>query len=349
MTGPAPGKAHGRRAAIEAIATAFPALLLTNDALLDGAPPAQRDVLVQRIGVSQRHVAAEGETALDLGERACRNLFAQHPELPAQLDTLIFCTQSPDYLLPPNSCVLHGRLGLPESVAAFDIAHACSGYVYGVQQAQALIASGMAGHVLLVNADTYTKFIHPQDRSMRVLIGDAAAATWFARADDGRGVCDVLCGTSGQHHGAFIIPAGGCRQPLTDALRGQEESDASGNVRSPAHIHMAGRDILSFVADRIPAHVQALLRRNGLDVQAVDWFVFHQASNVVLDTLIALLELDPARAPRHLDGVGNTVSASIPLTLQHALLEAGRVRPGQWVVLCGFGVGLSWGSVLLRW
>ena len=297
----------------------------------------------------QRHVAADGETALDLGEAACRKLFSSYPDLAAKVDTLIFCTQSPDYVLPPNSCLLHGRLELPESVAAFDLAHACSGYIYGVSIAQAFIASGAAENVLLVTADTYTKYLHPHDRSTRLLFGDAAATTWFAPAAEGRGVCDVVCGTAGQHHSAFMIPAGGCRQPVTDAVRSQEESDSSGNVRSPAHIHMSGkRDVLSFVADRIPPHVDDVLRRNNLTRESVDWFVFHQASNVVLDTLISLLELDPAKVIRHLESVGNTVSASIPITLQDAV-DGNRIRPGQLVLLCGFGVGLSWGSALVRW
>ena len=150
-----------RGAALRAIATAFPTALLTNDVLLAETPPDQRKVIAQRTGVSRRHVAAEGETALDLGEAACRNLFAEHPELSDQVDTLIFCTQCPDHVLPPNSCLLHGRLNLPETVAAFDLAHACSGYIYGLHLAQALIASGMAANLLLVTSDTYSKLIHP--------------------------------------------------------------------------------------------------------------------------------------------------------------------------------------------
>ena len=137
--------------------------------------------------------------------------------------------------------------------------------------------------------------------------------------------------------------------PARDGRRArQEQRDSSGNVRSPAHIQMAGRDILSFVADRIPPHIHEVLNRNDLALTDIDWFVFHQASSVVLDTLIALLELDPARVLRHLETVGNTVSASIPLTLK-AALDEGRILSGQRVLLCGFGVGLSWGSALLRW
>jgi len=337
-----------RRAAIRAIASALPSARLDNDTLLKGVPKIQRERITQRTGVQVRHVAADAETALDLAETACDKLFGEHPDLRSRIDTLIFCTQSSDYVLPPNSCVLHGRLDLPETVTAFDIPHACSAYIYGLKLAQALIASGGATDVLLVNADTYTKFIHPMDRSTRTLFGDGAAATWLAAAEGDRGVRDVVCRTAGKHFDAFLIPAGGCRTPITDELRRDETRDAGGNMRSPAHIHMSGGDILSFVADRIPPHIDEVLRAGELTKADIDWFVFHQASAVVLDTLISLMELDPARVMRHLETVGNTVSASIPITLENAL-AAKRIRPGQRVLLCGFGVGLSWGTAIIDW
>jgi 3-oxoacyl-[acyl-carrier-protein] synthase III len=336
------------RAGIYAISVAFPDEALDNDILLAGVPAHQRELLLRHTGVLRRHVAGATQTALDLGEEACRRLFAAHPELPGLVDALIFCTQSPDYILPPNSCLLHGRLALKDSVAAFDLPHACSAFIYALNIAQSFIASGSARHVLVVTADTYSKFINPRDRSARLLFGDGAAATWFAAGTEGRGVWDLACGTAGQYFDKFIIPAGGCRQPVTDAIRLQEETDSSGNIRALSQIHMSGRDILSFVSSRIPPHLKDLLSRNGMTLDSVDWIVFHQASSVVLETLTRLLGADPAKVLRHLDTVGNTVSASIPMTLQRAL-DDGLIRPGHLVLLCGFGVGLSWGSALLRW
>lgn len=337
-----------KRAYIRSISVALPESVVENDGLLSGVPDSQRAVLMRHTGVAQRRVAAPDETALDLGERACRALFARHPELPGLVDGLIFCTQSPDYVLPPNSCVLHGRLALKESVAAFDLPHACSAYPYAIGLAQAMIGSGSATHVLVVTADTYSKLIHPRDRSARLLFGDAAAATWLEAATGDRGVVDVAYGTAGRYFESFLVPAGGSRQPLTDEIRGREEQDGSGNIRSPGHIHMQGREILSFVSHRIPTQVRDILARNGLTLDAVDWFVFHQASSVVLESLTRLLQLPPAKVLQHFAHVGNTVSASIPLTLEPAVAD-GRIQPGQLVLLCGFGVGLSWGSVLLRW
>jgi 3-oxoacyl-[acyl-carrier-protein] synthase III len=336
------------RATINDVAIALPAEVLTNDEFIEELGENKYDLLVRHTGVLRRHVAATGQTALDLGEEACRKLFAAHPELPQQIDTLIFCTQSPDYILPPNSCVLHGRLGLSESVAAFDLPHACSGYIYAVHIAHALVAAGSATNVLVVTADTYTKFIHPLDRSTRVLFGDGAAVTWVGAGSGDRGILDVVCGTNGRYFDKFLIPAGGCRRPLSDFMRDQEQCDSSGNVRSPANIHMSGGDILSFVASRIPPHVNDLLARNDLKIDQVDWIVFHQASSVVLDTLSAMLDADPAKVLRNLENVGNTVSASIPVTLRAALDEE-LIRPRQMILLCGFGAGMSWGSALVRW
>jgi len=336
------------RAAINDVAVALPAQVVTNEQFIEGLGGNKSALLARQTGVRARHIAAAEQTALDLGEEACRKLFAAHPELPARIDTLIFCTQSPDHILPPNACILHGRLALDGAVAAFDLPHACSAYIYAIHLAQALVASGSAEHVLVVTADTYSKFIHPQDRSTRVLFGDGAAATWVGVATGERGLLDVACGTDGKHFDKFFIPAGGCRHPLSDSVRREEQRDHSGNVRTPSHIHMAGSDILSFVANRIPPHVNDVLGRNDLTIDGIDWIVFHQASSVVLDTLTSLLKANPDKVLRHLEHVGNTVSASIPMTLRAALDER-LIEPGQLLLLCGFGAGMSWGSALVRW
>jgi 3-oxoacyl-[acyl-carrier-protein] synthase-3 len=336
------------RAAINDVAIALPSQVLTNDELMEGLPKNQRILLVRHTGVLRRHIAAAEQTALDLGEDACRKLFATHPLLHEQVDTLIFCTQSADHILPPNACILHGRLALHASVAAFDLPHACSAFAYAIHLARALVACGSAHHVLVVTADTYSKFIHPLDRSTRMVFGDGAAATWIGTTTDDRGVLDVVCGTLGAHYDKFLIPAGGCRQLLSDSVRNQEQCDGSGNVRSPGNIQMMGHDILSFVSSRIPDHVNELLTRNELSLDAVDWIVFHQASSVVLDTLTKQLDADPAKVLRHLEMVGNTVSASIPITLR-AAMDGELIQSGQLVLLCGFGAGLSWGSALVRW
>lgn len=337
------------RAAIRDVAVALPQATLTTADLLADLPPAKAALLARHAGVKTRHIASPGETALDLGERACRILMDRHPDLAACVDILVFCTQTPDHPLPPNSCALHGRLDLPESVMAFDVPHACSAFVYALQLVHALMVAGMGREALIVTADTYTSLIHPDDRAVRMLFGDGGAATWVSRSDDpGTGLIDSRCGTAGAGLSCFVVPAGGARLAATDAIRAAEATDRSGNRRTPAHIHMDGPAILSFVGARLPGEIRSLLTCNDLTLADLDLVVLHQASAVVLDMLTMLLGVPPARVVRTLEPVGNTVSASIPMALR-AALDEGRIVPGRLLLLCGFGAGLSWGSALLRW
>jgi 3-oxoacyl-[acyl-carrier-protein] synthase-3 len=334
------------KANIRDIAVYLPELIVTNDDLSKEFPDWNTKLAAQRAGVDRRHVAADNETALDLGYKACRKLFSANSNLREQVDTLIFCTQTPDYLLPSNACVLHKLLELPERVAAFDINLACSGYLYAVAIAHGMISAGISRHVLLVNGDTYTKLIGKQDRAARILFGDGAAATWVEGVSTGPGVLDISLGTAGADFDKFIVPAGGCRQPKSDATR-IPNRDESGNVRNLEQIHMSGRDILAFVSSKIPRHVEELLTRNNLKTDDIELFIFHQASALVLETLTRLLRLPPKKVFCNMSNIGNTVSASIPIALKDATVS-GLIPAGKRVLLCGFGVGLSWGSILLE-
>jgi 3-oxoacyl-[acyl-carrier-protein] synthase-3 len=232
---------------------------------------------------------------------------------------------------------------------AFDVPHACSAFVYALQLVDALFRTGAGTEALIVTADTYSSLISQDDRATRVLFGDGAAATWLsAGTDPGRGAVDFRCGTDGAGFGAFMVPAGGARLPITDAVLADASVDGSGNVRTPANIAMNGQEILTFVGARMPDSIKGLLARNDVQLDDLDLLIFHQASAVVLDTLTMRLGADPDRVVRSLQLTGNTVSASIPMTLHQAIGE-GRLAPGDLLLLCGFGAGLSWGSALMRW
>lgn len=324
---------------------ALPGLELTNERLAQEHPDWNLERLGRRTGVDARRIAAQDETALDLAAEACRKLFAAHPEAHETIDAVLFCTQSPDYVMPPNSALLHAELELPESVFALDFSLACSGYPYGLAMARGLAAAGTAGSILLVTGDTYSRYINPGDRSARVLFGDGAAVTWLVSSDE-PGVQDVTAGTVGSENAAFRVPAGGCRVPHS-AETAEPHTDAFGNTRSQEDLHMNGRAVLEFVRRVVPPDVRSLLSRNGLSVEDVDQFVFHQASALALDLIESELGIAPGRSYRNLARVGNTVSSSIPMALADALRE-GVVSKGDLVVLSGFGVGLSFGSALVR-
>lgn len=299
-----------------------------------------------RAGVKKRHIARDGETALDLAFEACKKLFIARKEVRDLIDGIIFCTQSEDHIMPPNSCILHKKLELSEDLFALDFNLACSGYIYGLALAEGLILSGRAKNILFVTADTYSKFINKKDRSARVLFGDGAAVSWITRSESEEGVLDILCATAGIHYDKFMIPAGGCRMPRSTETS-ISKTDSSDNVRTDEEIHMDGMAVLSFINSKVPGQIRKLLQRNGKTVEDVDLFVFHQASKMALDSLTTLLKISPDKVFRNLEGIGNTVSASIPIALQEAR-ERKILPPGKTVLLSGFGVGLSWGSALMQ-
>jgi 3-oxoacyl-[acyl-carrier-protein] synthase-3 len=331
--------------AIDAIACALPSQCLSNDDLKAAYPDWDFAHLEKRTGVLRRHVAAQDETALDFAVRASEQLIERGSLRPEQIDAVIFCTQSPDYVMPPNACLLHGRLGLPASTLAFDMTLACSGYIYGLQLGASLIRSGAARRVLLATADTYTRFIHPGDRATRCLFGDGGAVSILAESPNGRGIRDIRCGTAGTHYDKFIVPAGGMRVPRS-AETSRQTVDRSGNVRTAEHIRMDGLGVLSFFNATVPASVREILSRNAISIDDVDLFIFHQASQIALESLMNALKIPREKMVYDLADTGNLVSASIPVALSRAL-QSGRAREGQLVLLCGFGVGLSWGAALV--
>ncbi len=330
---------------IEAISVALPATPLTNDQLRVAYPNWDFDRLEKRAGVFTRYVAAENETALDFAFRACEQLAAQGRLRADEIDALIFCTQSPDHIMPPNACILHGKLRLQPEVLAFDITLACSGYIYGLQLADSFIRSGAAKRVLLATADTYTRFIHPGDRATRCLFGDGGAVSIISQSESGRGIREIRCGTAGKQYAKFMIPAGGMRMPCS-AETAREAVDDSGNVRTAEHIKMDGLGVLSFFNATVPCAVTDVLVRNGLSIADVDLFVFHQASQMALDSLRTALNIPMQKMVYDLAEVGNLVSASIPVALSRAF-DRTQAKPGQLALLCGFGVGLSWGTALV--
>jgi 3-oxoacyl-[acyl-carrier-protein] synthase-3 len=320
------------RADIKGTAYALPDRAVTNEMLAAENPAWDMARVMAKTGVATRFVTREDETAFDLACRACDRLFAEHPEARDRIDAILFCTQSEDYVMPPDSCLLHEYLELPEDVFAIDFNLACSGFVYGLALAQSLLASGVATNVLLVTADTYSKHINAGDRAARSLFGDGAAATWVASSDS--------------DHGKFIVPAGGCRTPRTPETAVARPAE-SGNLRSLENLYMDGAGILSFVNGRVPRQVTAVLARSRLTVEDIDLVIFHQASQMALESLCRRLRIPQEKSFSNLRDVGNTVSASIPIALRDAT-DQGRIRPGDRILLCGFGVGMSWATAIVQ-
>ncbi len=339
-------KAPAARVAIIDTAYYLPETVVTNADLARENPSWDIARMEAQTGVARRHVVGERETALDLAVPACRQLFSRHAGLAEKIDGLLFCTQSPDHVMPNNACILHKLLDLGPHVAALDYNLGCSGYVYGLALARGLIVTGVAANVLLVTSDTLSRHIHPRDGSMRGLFADGAAVSWIAAADGDAGILDIECATHGRDYDAIMVPAGGMRLARS-AETASPIVDKHGNVRTRDNVYMEGMRVMAFVNSKVAQQVRGLLARNGIERGAVDLFLWHQASKAALDSLARALEIPGERVFSNLRDVGNTTGASIPIALADALAQ-GRCRPGDLVVMSGFGIGLSWATALVR-
>lgn len=331
---------------IKAIEYHLPEKIVTNEEMQRQHPQWDMETVGKKSGVFQRRLAKEEQTAFDLAREAVEKLFSSGHVSPANVQGLIFCTQSPDYIMPSNAFLIHRHFKLAQEVWAFDYNLACSGYVYGLAIARGMIQTGMAQNILLITADTYSKYIHPNDRSTSVLFGDGAAVSLIS-AEPAGGIIDVELASAGSEYDSFYIPAGGCRRPQSAETK-QLTVDRSGNETTPEDIQMNGFGVWKFISRTVPGQIKTLLNRNGLGVNDIDFFGFHQASKLTLDSLFKALEIPENKAYTNLTGIGNTVSASIPILLKDAERD-GRLERGNRVLLSGFGVGLSWGSLLMKY
>lgn len=332
-------------AAITAIEYALPERVLTNAELAATHPDWQLDKIAAKTGIRQRHIAAPSECASDLAVAAGNELFRSGAISPAGIDTLVVCTQSPDYVLPTTACIVQDRLGIPTSAAAFDVNLGCSGYVYGLGIAKGLVESGQSATVLLITVDTYSKYLADDDRSVRPLFGDGAAATLVRacpRKAAGPFLARPVWGTDGSGAKNLFLKAGAAKSAAA-AVSGC----AASAVEAP-RLYMNGPEIFNFTLRVVPGMVERLLQEDGTGIEGIDLFVFHQANEYLLRHLRDKIGIPEERFYMSLADVGNTVSSTIPIALKRAACE-GVLQPGHKVLLAGFGVGYSWGGLIVRW
>lgn len=327
-----------KRAYIQCISSYLPDNVEMND-------PAAKTT--KKLGITKRHISLKGECASDLAFNSAKKLFAQHEILPQDIDFLLLCTQSPDYFLPTTACVLQHRLGLRTNIGAFDFNLGCSGFVYGLSIAKGLIETGQAGKVLLITAETYSKYINPQDNGVKPIFGDGAAATLISAKDQSEeAIHSFVFGTDGLGASNLIVPAGGLRNPVTDADKVEIEDDF-GNVRSRCNLYMNGPEIFSFTLEQVPATFHEVIRKSKMSMDSIDRFVFHQANMFMVEHLRKVLNIPESRFSICMDDGGNTVSSTIPITLENEFLQ-GTLVPGNTAMLLGFGVGYSWAGCLIK-
>lgn len=331
-------------ARISVIEYYLPSTKLTNEQLHIAFPEWSVDKIMEKVGISSRSIAAPDEFTSDLAVAAARQLFEKNKIRPADIEYLILCTQSPDHFLPTTACLVHERLELPRATGAVDINQGCSGFVYGLGIAKGLVAAGDVNNILLITAETYSRFLHPSDKGNRSIFGDGAAAVLVSSANKGAGIGRMIHGTDGAGAGNLIVKNGALRFPKT-----ADQSLMEDNERNPFndnYLFMNGTEIFNFTLESVPGLVRNILKKNQLQQDDIDLFIFHQANKFMLEYLRKKIKIPPERFFISMEYSGNTVSSTIPIAMKHALLE-GKIKAGSKVLIAGFGVGYSWGGTIL--
>jgi len=299
-----------------------------------------------KTGIRQRHVSAPDETALDLAVKACEKLFADHAVERTSIDYILYCTQSPDFIIPGNAGILQHRLGLPNAIGAVDINQGCTGYVYALSLAKGLLATDQAHSILIVTADTYTKYIHPLDRANRSIFGDGASATLLKEKDTGN-IGQFIFGTDGSGAQNICVKTSGLKYPKNPQTS-IEHQDDSGNLRSEDNLYMNGSEVFSFTLEHVPQAVAAILVKHKLNMDDIDHFVFHQANGFMLTHLRDKIGIPEEKFSICMEDTGNTVSSTIPIVLSE-LIRTKTVKENDRVMLVSFGVGYSWAATILTY
>lgn len=324
----------------------LPPDILTNEQLANDFGDWSAEKIKNKTGISSRHIVKD-ETVVDLAVSASNKLFSEHNINKSEIDFVILMTQTPDYLLPTSACIVQDKLALNKNIGAIDINLGCSAYIYGLALANGMISSGLASKVLLITSETYSKHINKLDKSVRTLFGDGASASLISNNEVG--ICAEIglstLGSDGSGWNKLIIPSGGGALPRSKETSIQFQDGEY--IRSKDNLYMDGPGIMSFTLDIVPKTVKDTLIKNNLSMEDIDLFVFHQASIFILNYFKKSLKIPEDKFVIELEDIGNTVSSTIPIAIRRSI-EKNRIHSGMNIMLVGFGVGFSWGSIVLK-
>ena len=321
------------------IAVHFPEKVETNEELQALNPDWDLSLLASKTGIYSRTIAAPDETASDLAVKASEKLFAENNIDPSSIDYLLYCTQTPDYVLPTTACLIQDRLGLRTNCGAVDYNLGCSGFVYGMSLAEGLIASGQCRRILLLTAETYSKYILLDDRSVRPIFSDAGAATLIESVPE-RSLFGFEFGTDGSGADTLFVEDGGARKAPC-AIRPRNRK------RWKSRLYMDGPSLMSFTVGAIPQMIRDMIGKEGLTESDINYFLMHQATQKMLEQLQIALKSNDEQLPIRLANRGNTVSCTLPILIND-MRQEGRLVPGDTCTLVGFGVGWSWAGCIWK-
>ena len=306
----------------------------------------ERDFFVKTVGVEKRRVASPGMATSDLSYEAARKLLEGLAWDPKDVELLIFVSQSRDYIIPATAGILQERLGLPKTCVALDISLGCSGYVYGLSVIGRMMNGGAIRKGLLLVGDVSTQTTSYRDKSTYPLFGDAGTATALEYAVDAPDMHFNLQ-TDGSGYKAIIIPDGGIRNNASKDHSFEYEEISEGIARRRFDIALDGMAVFNFSLREVAPNIHALCEYSGVQAESIDYFVMHQANKIMNESIRKKMKIAPEKYPYSIREFGNTSSASIPLTIVSALKDE-VARESLTLLLSGFGVGLSWGSVILQ-
>lgn len=291
----------------------------------------------KRTGIGQRHLAGPGEGASDLATPAARQALDRAGATPEDLELILCCTTTPDYLFPATACIIQNNLGA-KNAAACDVNAACSGFLYGLASANAYILSGMYRMVLVVGTESATNRINWKKRDTAVLFGDGAGAVVLRAEEGNAGILSTYLGADGSGADLLIRPAGGSKSPITKE-----------NAESPdCDVQMKGAELFKRAAVLFEEASREAVKRAGVKLEDIALFVPHQANARIIRAAAKRLGLPDEKVMLNIERVANTTAASIPLALDEAATQ-GRINEGDTVLLASFGSGLTWGAAVIRW
>lgn len=309
--------------------------------------PTQRSLKLKAVmGYDKHRMVEDGVCASDLAVFGMEHLFRQGFLYAADLDALIVVTQSPDYFMPSTSSVIQGRLGLKQDMFCLDISQGCAGFLVGLFQAFGLLDQSSVRKVALVNVDVLSRKVSVRDRNSYPLIGDAASITIVERSEDPLPIHANLK-MDGTRREALQIPAGGFRLPSSPETATLEK-DGEGNFRSKDNLRMDGSGVFNFVQVDVPPLIEDLLRTAGVGIEEIDYFLFHQPNRFMLQKLAEKMSIPFEKVPSNIvELYGNSSGVTIPMAIAHNLRDC-ILRKAFNACLAGFGVGLTWASMLMR-
>jgi 3-oxoacyl-[acyl-carrier-protein] synthase-3 len=318
-------------AAISGIGSYLPPKVLTNQDL-EQLVNTSNEWIIERTGISERHIAGDDESSSSMGEQAARQALSDAGLVINDIDLIIVATCTPDNFFPSTACVLQQRLGMTRSAPAFDISAACAGFIYGLQIAQQYISNGAARHILVVCSEVMSRTVDWQDRSTCILFGDGAGAVVISASEE-PGILDTRIHADGQYKDLLY---------LANHRAGQQIK------AMPEHLHMRGNEVFKLAVNMLGDLVETTLANNNLAKQDIDWLVPHQANIRIIQAIARKMHIPMEQVILTIAEHGNTSAASIPLAL-HAGIQQGKIKRGELLLCEAFGAGLAWGSALIKY